>query len=640
LEGKLRAFAEYVRMHPGANTQEMATHFGVSERTVRNWLRAANGALGPSARVVSDGGTYTLQVSDDRAYTRLVRGGVGAWDLSNALSSAEQRTDYLLYYLLSQSDWVTLDDLAEMLYVTRRTISTELREVEERLVQSGLALERRPHYGIRVNGDETARRQCLVRLLAGTASVQPSETDFSLSFEGGMTVGELDDCIGEAVSSYGLELSSVARQNLLVHLSIALERVSRGSYVPMPAEQLAHIQTAPEYPAAQALATLVSQRSGVELPPEEAAYICIHLAAKRSIDAATAAASDGVIISDEVWAVVLEMLEEVQRSFRFDLFSDLELRMNLATHVMPLALRLRHHLNLENPLLDDIKLSYPLAYSMAGVAGGVLERHYGHAPSEDELGYLAMLFALALERNRTWLPKKRIVVVCASGQGSARLLEMRYRKEFGDCIESVVAIDASRARQLDFSQVDYLFTTVPLRCEVPVPVREVEFFLSDVEIGRLRDELRGASTHPSAPPAFASERLYVHLPFATKEEVLGFLCDRAEALGAVDEDFRELVWQRERSMPTTFGNLVAMPHPLRAAGAQTLVWVGLLDKPVPWNEKGTEVQAVFLISFGRDDDRHGVEDLFGTLAELFIDEVAIPQLLRKQSWECLERLLA
>ena len=124
------------------------------------------------------------------------------------------------------------------------------------------------------------------------------------------------------------------------------------------------------------------------------------------------------------------MLDTVWRTFHFDFRGDLELRMNLARHIVPLSVRMRYGLGMGNPLLDDIKVRYALAYSMATESVPALVDAFGGDLSEEEIGYIALAYALALERARTQPEKKSVLVVCASGRGSAHLLEYRIRQQF------------------------------------------------------------------------------------------------------------------------------------------------------------------------------------------------------------------
>ena len=449
--------------------------------------------------------------------------------------------------------------------------------------------------------------------------------------------------LGRALGEADLKVSSLSFQNLVVHMLVALVRIREGGVIPMEAGQLESIRRRPEFAVASSVTQSLGRELGVRVPEAETAYVALHLTGKESLNELVVGGSeqgdeDGVVISDLIWDIVEEMLERVHGAFGLDFREDLELRMNLARHLVPLSVRLRYGMHVDNPLLDDIKMRFPMAYAMALDAQTVLESHYGARPSEAETGYIALSFALALERLSEGISKKSILVVCASGQGSARLLGSRYLRGFGEYIEKCSVCDVAGIDRVDFSQIDYVFTTVHIDRPVPVPVREVTYFLDDDEARLIKQILGGQRNALGMYDQFSPDLFFPHLKIADKEGVLDFLCERASALRAVGPGLRESVRRREGAAPTSFGNLVAMPHPLEAFGKQTFVCVGLLDSPVLWDDRGTEVQAVFLISFaGRRAE--GLNDFFDMLADLFLDEDAMRLLVTNQDWKTLTKIL-
>ena len=445
-------------------------------------------------------------------------------------------------------------------------------------------------------------------------------------------------CVEEALVDSDFRVASIAYQNLLVHIAVALMRIKSGHSAPMAIDHLNALKQSREFEIATHIADRIERATDIKLPEEEVAYISIHLAGKQTLNVAPEGES-GLIISDEVWGVVSEMLSCVWNVFHFDFRNDLELRMNLARHIVPLTVRLKYNMKLDNPLLTDIRLRYPLAYSMAADAASVLAERYGKKLSDDETGYIALAFALAIERQKAEVPKKNILVICASGAGSARLLEYRVRQEFGEYVNSVTCCDALDVSNVDFSTIDYAFTTVPLGEQLPVPVREVKYFLDAEEIDRVKDILRGEDEEPADVLHFFSQDLfYPHLQLFSKQEVLDFLIDEVSAHKSVKPQFNELVWKREGTVATAFGNNVAMPHPLEPASAETFVAVALLDEPVVWDEFGRSVQAVFLSSFAPDGGQN-LRLLYGALANLLVSQKAIAALLQNQDWSTLLRLV-
>ncbi len=648
--------AAFVEANPGVMPDAVAERLGVSVRTVRTYVHQANNAMeGFAAIELSRKNGYRLKVSDPEAYA--------TWSADARSEDAampqtpSERASYLLNDLLMRTDWVTLEDLCDVLFVSRSTASSDLKRVQKVLESYGLTLEKRPHYGIRVSGSEMARRLCLANLIMKAiderATVEEGGVEAELealladrkASEGGedpahnQALEAISRCVEQVSREEDFQINAVAYQNLLVHIAVALVRIQENCYVPMETEQLEQMKGRREYRVAERIAEAIGRETGVTLPEEEIAYIAIHLAGKRTVLPDPGDSDgEGLVISDEVWGVVSEMLERVWRAFRFDFRNDLELRMNLARHIVPLAVRLRYHMNLKNPLLEDIKVRYALAYSMAIDAATVLTETYGSGLSDDETGYIALSFALALERQKTSVAKKNILVVCASGAGSARLLEYRCRREFGQYVDKIMTCDILKLDTFDFSQVDYVFTTVPIEKKLPVPIREVTYFLDTEDVLEVRELLNGEGAVSGLPPYFKRSLFFPHMAQRTKQEVLDFLLDQVCAAEEMPDNFRELVWKREGVVSTSFGNNVAMPHPLEAVSASTFVCVGLLDHPVVWDGNGSTVQAVFLMAFA--PERNGsLHRFLNAFAEVLMDKDAIAELVKYQSWETLSAVV-
>ncbi len=626
MDSRLIQLVRVLRDEKSLLQQELANKMGVSPRTIRTWVRQVNEELsGVAAIELRRGDGYRLITLDDEALGRVI-----ALRKIEVPSDASGRARFILMNLLNRTDWVTVDELASMLYVSRVTISDDLKAVENRLGKVGLTLTRRPRYGIRVEGPELSRRVCLANeTLEGIDSFS---VDNMTSVE---VLSRISDCVQQAIREAGVQINAAAYQNLLVHIAIAIARMKQGCYVPMPYSQLEQIKDAEEYACALLVASRVGECFGVGFPDEEAAYIAIHIASKRSLAGENMHEGEGPFISDEIWALVERMLDRVWDSFHFDFRGDLELRMNLARHLQPLSVRLRYQMKINNPLLSEIKLRLPLAYAMACEASGSISLECSESLSDDEIGYIALAFALAIERKSAGVPKKRILIVCASGAGSARLLEHRYREEFGSYLESIVLCDYESARNVDYSKVDYVFTTVPLDWSPPVPVRQVGYFLDAADRKGVKAALTGAAFDSMAARYFDERLFFNHLDFETKDEVLSFLCRESGALHVLPDDFEDLVWKRERLAPTSFGSAVAMPHPFDACADSTFVSVGLLKKSIDWGP--CQIQAVFLVAVDPDESSD-LQPFYRRMARLLGDQGDINRLIEYQDFDLLLEL--
>lgn len=639
----VRELIQAINRNAGVTARQLATSLNVSERTVRTYVKRANERLEGSARILRmrDGG-YHLIIDDEEAFTRLISAPHdGSIRFGRIPQSHAERVRFLIDDLLSRDTWITVEDLAGMVYVSSRTLSDDLHVVDRELARYDLVLERRPHYGMRVAGTEANRRLCLagnvvdgmlrplVRQMQGESG-RASDTKVQLS--------QISACVHDVLADERFEISSFAYQNLIVHVAVMLQRASMDCFIPPDSVPTEQFEGSKVYRIARHLAQRLEECFAIRLPREEAAYLAIHLEARQMLQGYDSVpAGQQLIISDDVWDAVTEMLTIVRDAFHHDFIGDLELRMNLAQHLAPLMVRLSYNLHVENPLVSDIREKYPLAWAMAVEAAAVLE-HRVAMPSNEEIGYIALAFALALERGRVDRPKKNILIVCASGRGSARLLEHRYLQEFGDCLGSVQTCDVLHLGGIDFSRIDYVFSTVPLKHSLPVPVREVGFFLDERDVLDVRRVLLDEARPMSDASVFLPELFFPHCVLRSREDALDLLCERVAAcldVPGVDPAIRSLVTQREQMASTAYGNQVAMPHPLMAATDRTVVAVMLLDEPIDWGTM--RVRVVFLICVAR---RAGptLDGFYGRLTDLAIDKQAIEDLLERQTYEELLRV--
>lgn len=632
-----------VRDHPGISADELADALHVSQRTVYSRIKSSNEILAGVADITFEAG------EKGRGYYLRVE---SAPQLSHLLSSSEHRSAvpdthldrvrYLLNDLLSRSDWIKLDDFAETLFVSRTTLSGDLHEVEQVLGHFGLSLEKRPHYGIRVLGSEVSRRLCLASLVLDSA-VDINFGAFSgLSPRRDELLKQVDECVSSALGATDYQVSSLVYHNLLVHICIALIRIKSSFYVSSVEDDLYNCKDTREFAVAKRIASEIENVFGIELPEDEVAYISLHLAGKRATsDLSEGAAnreSDSMVVPEDTWSLVEEMVELVWNVYHFDFRRDFELHVNLAKHLGPLSVRLSRHFAMDNPLLKDIKNRFPLSYSMAVDASSVLAKRYGVILPENEVGYIALIFALALERRQKAPQKKNILLVCASGRGSAKLLEHQYRKHFGNDINEIATCDVTQIVKIDLSKFDYVITTVPINATLPIPVLEVGFFLSEKETGLVRSALQGTlwdGRDKALPPLlryFDPHLFLAHFPVHRKEDVLDALCESAARLHTLKSDFRELVYRREELAPTAFGAYTALAHPLSPASDDSFLGVALLDDAIIWN--GHEVRAVFLLSIsGEHDD--GLEGFYSQLADLLMSKESIETLVSDQRLETL-----
>lgn len=607
--------------------ESLSEKLDLSSKTIRNLLKDLDEILKDNgAHIISKHGYgYKLEIKD------LVK--MKQFKLFNENiylpETSEERIQYLLEYLLHSKDYVKIEDLSEMLFISKKTLAGDLKEVEKMMKKYSLTFDRKPYHGIKVVGKEFNLRLCI-------AECTEKKINFSLTNDKQLNA-ELKEVAGliiEAIDSKNYKMSDVAFQNLIVHIHIAIKRIQENYYIPIENNELSDLALEEEMLIAEDMACKISKRFLIEFPKSEIQYIAVHLAGKKMLDIFKEG-RDNLVINQEVNDVVKDMLQVIYEAFKFDFRHDLELIMILGQHLVPLKVRMRFDMKMKNPLLKDIKERFSLPYAMATQACIVIKQRYGKMLEDDEIGYIALSLALALERQKTSIAKKNILLVCSSGKGSAQLLAFKLKETFSEHIDRIETCDVRSISKVDFKDINYVFTTVPIFEEVPVPIQEVQYFLESKDI-KAMEELFHSNKMSCIAGYYDSSLFITGLEVQTKEEVLQYMCNHIKEHKDIPKEFYEAVLERERLAKTEFGNLVAMPHPNIALTNETFVCVCILNRPIQWDEK--MVQIIFLVSI----ENRGNKDLqrfYRITSKLLLNKQYINELIKKKSFQVLQGLL-
>ena len=250
-------------------------------------------------------------------------------------------------------------------------------------------------------------------------------------------------------------------------------------------------------------------------------------------------------------------------------------------------------------------------------------------------GAADLIFALALEKGKTGC-RHDILVVCGTGKGTSRLLKYKYEQEFSDYLKNIYVCDLLGLESFDMSKVDYIFTTVPITREVTVPIIEVGMFLGTDDIQKITDILRYGNSDGMIRRYYGEKRFIRDVPAGTREEILEYLCRIVRQQEQVDENFYELVLEREAYAQMDYGNYIAIPHPNQIASEESFAYVAVLEKPVVWND--LPVQVVLLVSIGRKEDQD-MQRFYETTARFALNKEAVAAVIRNPEYQVFIEML-
>lgn len=313
----------------------------------------------------------------------------------------------------------------------------------------------------------------------------------------------------------------------------------------------------------------------------------MHLIAKNTI-------RDQEKISTEILELSQKIIDEIYRVSRYDFRANIDFYFSLAIHLGPLINRIKYGFDMKNPILEDIK-DNKIPYLMATIAANTINERYETKLSEDEIGYLALHIMAAINNNN--LNKKKILIVCGSGNSSAQIMKAQLNRQFKNNIEEIVITDLRNLKNINPSNYDLVISSVKLDdcCDIPVVYVDIIFSKIDLENIKIAfDDTRLAKIYD----IFANSVFVKANKFKNKLEVLSFIAETIEEKSGVDKEIAlSQLKEREGLGQTSFDN-IAIPHILDQVEGDSYSIIIILDKPIKWNKE--EVDLVYSLVIGEN----------------------------------------
>jgi len=625
---------EFLSQNEPITSEYLAKVLSVTSRTIRNDIKSLDDLLKKhGATIESHRGTgYTLHIRNETKFRKFLSEETERSSHTNQIvpSFPESRVAYIIKKLLLAEGYVKLDNLADELFVSKTTLQNDFKTVRDILYENGLVVDVKPNYGVKAIGPEMKQR-----FLMSEYVFQRSDYDFDLmnwpsdivSYDDLKAIKEI---ILKQLKEKEIFMSDIALNNLMVHIAIACTRIRNQNYISMNEQDLSEIQCQREYKTAKEIVTEIEDYLHVQFSDVEVGYVTIHLMGTRLFHEDLMDENEIMTFIDpDVQQLTNEILDKIEAQLGLGIRHDQKLELGLLLHLKPVMNRHKFGMNLRNPMLEEIKSNYPIAYEAGVIASTVIEKKIGIQINDNEIGYLALHFGAALERKKIQQPRKKCLIVCASGVGSAHLLTYKLQENFQTKLEIVDTINYYNLKHAPLDQIDFIISTIPIQEKLSVPVVEVKTILSQNDVQKINWFLSTKEKHVFKNYT-REEFVFLQKTFQTKEEVLLHLCEALVKTGYVPPTIFESVMERERLAPTSFGNLVAIPHPMVPQAKETVLAICTLKKPVRWHDKNVQFICLLCIKEKNNDD---LQEMYKGLTRLLDHPQAVQRLISAKHYD-------
>lgn len=495
------------------------------------------------------------------------------------------RVTYLLRVLLKNQEYIKSQTLADQMFLSRSRLSNDMNIVRARLASYNLKLVSKPGHGLIIVGTEKEKRYCLIK-----ESVV-FNYEYGLSNEICLeTINKVKDIITHILMEGHYQISDIALQNLIIHVYISILRMKENNFVE-ETEKVLDNNYAHEKILAKKIIEACCKSFHLAFKTSEVDYLTMNLAGKREYDNET-------YISQKISHTIYLALKQIKQVFHVDLTNDLDLRIALGLHLIPLKSRLAANMQFENVTTYNVKQAFPFAFDVASAfVQQIFTEEYTNI-SEDELFYIAVHFITSLENFIANGNTKNILIVSSRKKSETVLLQQRIKKWFSDINEIAVKPTFAFSEQ-DLLEYNVVLTTESSLAEQHPPVRKINYFLTDEDYKKIESALSGLSGLKDIVDKF-SEDLFWTGSVKDKNEIIDILVRKSENKFRLPSDFQESILSHEKEISTYFGNKLAIIHPQTPITEATFIAVGLLDQEIYWISRN-KVNIVMLVSIEKNN---------------------------------------
>ena len=535
--------------------------------------------------------------------------------------TAADRIHFLLVRFLTSAFSIKLEDLADAWFVSRATLQGDMVDVRERFQRYQLTLETRPRHGMKLFGSEVSIRACLTDLLWELSQQGPLNPLIGEEAFDASVPTLLAGVLQETLTRHHVRLTDAGERFICLYGAVAVRRVSEGyPLADFSAEDVA--QNVRD--AARELANTMQQLAGKLLAPAEEEWLCVHLAARQVQDV-----DPGTISADDDEALVNYILRYINQQYNYNLLDDAQLHADLLTHIKTMITRVRYQIMIPNPLLENIKQHYPMAWDMTLAAVSSWGKYTPYAISENEIGFLVLHIGVGLERhyNIGYQRQPQVLLVCDTSNAMVRMIEAILQRKYPQ-LEIAATLSQREYEQREEIAEDFVISTVRIS-EKEKPVVTIAPFPTDYQLDQIGKLVLVDRTRPWMLNKYFDEAHFQVIDTPMDQQALfATLCQQLQQEGFVGAEFHGSVVEREAIVSTMLGDGIALPHALGLLAKKTVVYTVIAPHGIAWGDETAHIIFLLAISKSEYEEAMAIYDIFVT----FLRERAMARLAATRSF--------
>ena len=582
-ENRLCRILKIIEQSNITTAQSIADKLGVSTKTVRNEIKELNKLLKGYALIDNKQGKYILYVIDQTNFYKVIQ------DLriqDDFFNSQQNRMSYIFYKLMNSNEPYLTDDLAEEMNIGRTTFVGDLKKLRSKIENYGLQIVGKTSKGLFLEGNEIDIRMCLLEDMYGSIYY-----DY-----------KIDEDIVDLISKICREnaIGNITIGHFMNFFTVMIDRLLNGHTITELDDKYLSIKSTKTFEFIDKLLDEVENKIPIVIPENERIFLVLPIISMRT--PINSQGIKGIEISDETIDLVQEIISLIKKQMNItimpgDFFDE------FVYHMFFMINRVKFGIKIKNPVLEDIKEKYPVAFKMAELSKCLIEDKIKKEVSKDEVGYMAMYFGVFISEN-TYKKREiyKVAVICGSGVLTARIISSQLKKILSP--ESEIDMYSSSEVNTELlNEYDLICSTYKLNCDTNVPIIYIKEIFDENQLKKQIEQVK--YTEKFEIPILQGidsiilslldeEKFFVLDNNVSYKENINFMVDRLSEKGYVDEGFKERLIKREENSTMIFDKHIAIPHVINYESDNIILSIGVFNDTLIIDEN-RDVKLVFLL---------------------------------------------
>lgn len=594
------------------SAEELSLKFGISIRQIRNYIRQINEN---KEIIITDNGKY--HISEEASVS------------SNRNIDGNERVSFIISRLLSEDGEIDIYEIAEELFVSEATIQTDLKKLRRKIEPFHLTLVN-DNSSLSLQGTEKNKRSLASYMITNTHYKGFMADDNNRFLNNDYDIENLKKNLITILNECSFYYNDYSLNNIILHLVITIDRLQ--NHYSIEETQMSLKISEIEKSAADKISRYLEDCYDVEINQTErnniAAFLTTNLATLdyRMIDRNNISS----YIEETTIELVDYILEKVSDYYLLDPFDDVFFA-RFSLHVDNLLKRQKINHSVHNPMLLDIKLTYPLIFDIAVYAAGLIEEKTGYRINQDEISLIALHIGSFIESSDLNKNKVSAIYIYSDYhqfyQHNISKIQNRFEKDL-NLLYTISAADYDP----ETMKPDLLLSEVEKDEAIFVSP-----FITDRQIQNIESMIRTRSADKEIDLFFESfnnlfkEELFFTDVYGEDEfEVIRKLTDKLKEKGLFGEEFVESVINREKLSSTCFIKKVAIPHAIGQTISHSFISVVTYDRNQKWGSEEIQMLILFGIAYA---ERKDFRFVFNHIVSILNSEANIIALSKCRSYD-------